>query len=58
MNYKDRISKEQKQKVLENTRAKYQAMDISKKKKMSAMSSSKIIWNRMSLDPKQKKIIC
>ncbi len=29
-------------------------MDISRKKKMSAMGSSKIMSNRMSLDPKQK----
>ena len=29
-------------------------MDISKKKELSAMISSKIMSNRMSLDPKQK----
>ena len=54
MNYKETMSKEQKQKILENKRAKYQAMDISKKKELSAMNSSKIMLNRMSLDPKQK----
>jgi predicted type IV restriction endonuclease len=54
MNYKETMSNEQKQKLLENTRAKYQAMDISKKKDLSATSSSKIMSNRISLDPKQK----
>ncbi|CAB3985338.1 ATP-dependent DNA helicase PIF1 [Paramuricea clavata] len=54
MNYKETMGEEQKQKLLENKRVKYQAMDISKKKELSAMSSSKIMLNRMSLDPKQK----
>ena len=54
MNYKKTMGEEQKQKLLENTRAKYQAMDISKKKDLSATSSSKIMSNRISLDPKQK----
>ena len=54
MNYKKTMGEEQKQKLLENTRAKYQAIDISKKKDLSATSSSKIMSNRISLDPKQK----
>ena len=49
-NYKKTMGEEQKQKILENKTAKYQAMDISKKKELSAIISSKI----MSLDPKQK----
>jgi hypothetical protein len=47
MNYKQTMSKEQNQKVLESKRVKYVAMDQSKKK-------DKIMSNRMSLDPKQK----
>ncbi|CAB4007412.1 ATP-dependent DNA helicase PIF1 [Paramuricea clavata] len=54
MNYKETMGEEQKQKLLENMRGKYQAMDLSKKKELSAMSSSKIMSNRISLDPKQK----
>jgi hypothetical protein len=57
MNYKETMGEEQKQKLLVNKRAKYQAMDISKKKELSAMNSSKIMLNRMSLDP-NKKMIC
>ena len=53
MNYKKTVGKKT-QKLLENTRAKYQAMDISKKKDLSATRSSKIMSNRISLDPKQK----
>ena len=45
---------EQKQKPLEKKRAKYQTMDISRKKEFIAINSSKIMSNRMSLVPKQK----
>jgi hypothetical protein len=45
---------EQKQKLLENKRAKYHVKDISKKKELIAISSSKIMSNRMSLNPEQK----
>jgi hypothetical protein len=48
------MGEEQKQKLLENKRAKYQVMDISKKKELIAISSSKIMSNRMSLNPEQK----
>ena len=54
MNYRKTMNKGQKQKILENKKAKYEAMDISKKKELSAMTSSRIMSNRMSLDPKQK----
>ena len=54
MNYKETMGGDQKQKLSENMRAKYHAMDISKKKESSAMISSKIMSNRISLDPKQK----
>ncbi|CAB3983248.1 Hypothetical predicted protein [Paramuricea clavata] len=54
MNYKETMGEEQKQRLLENMRAKYEAKDISKKKELSAMSSSKIMSNRILLDPKQK----
>ena len=53
MNYKETMAEEQKHKPLEK-RAKYQTMDISKKKEFIAINSSKIMSNRMSLDPKQK----
>ena len=54
MNYRKTMNKGQKQKILENKKAKYEAMDISKKKELSAMTSSRIMSNRMLLDPKQK----
>ena len=54
MNYKETMAEEQKHKPLEKKRAKYQTMDISKKKEFIAINSSKIMSNRMSLDPKQK----
>ncbi|CAB3996650.1 Hypothetical predicted protein [Paramuricea clavata] len=55
MNYKETMGEEQKRKLLEKKRAKYQTMDKSKKKELIAINSSKIMSNRMSLDPKQKQ---
>jgi hypothetical protein len=54
MSYKKTMGEEQKQKLLENKRAKYQVMDISKKKELIAISSRKIMSNRMSFNPEEK----
>jgi hypothetical protein len=56
MSYKKTMGEEQKQKQLENKRAKYQVMDISKKKELIAISSRKIMSNRMSFNPEEKMI--
>ena len=54
MSYKKTMGEEQKQKLLDNKRAKYQVMDISKKKELIAISSRKIMSNRMLFDPEEK----
>ena len=55
LSYKKTMGEEQKNKLLENKRMRYQAMDITKKRELIATSSSKIMQNRISLEPEQKK---